>query len=473
MRLVSFYLPTVQLKLGKQSWLLIGVGLPMVTGILLIGQSDWRDRLTHVANQVFSPLESPYRYPFPDSLPHSRPTARIEQEIAFYQTQVRQSPTSGLDKASLAIAYLRMARATGQGNWYLLAERMAQQSLTQLPIDNAEAMSVLARVAEARHDFVGALKLAVQMPNPKEAIAIQVTSNLAMGNLMEASQAVDQLVELTLSPSAFTLKGMVSTAQGKDQDALQSFQQALAVEEPGDLSTSARTRILLGRFYYERGQLDRAEALYLEALRILPGYPAALLNLAQLNIRQGDYRTAQRRYDQLVALANGSPTVYDPLISRGQARIKVLQGDRSTAAARWADAEAMLRQSFVGNSIGSFGHRRELVRLLLERGRDEDVAEAIALMQTEIKLRRDAETLDTYAWALSRANRWQEARAVMQEAIATNVQNAVMFDRAATIERALGNETQATSYEERARAVDPTGGDRAQQAWGLGSGLGS
>jgi hypothetical protein len=46
---------------------------------------------------------------------------------------------------------------------------------------------------------------------------------------------------------------------------------------------------------------------------------------------------------------------------------------------------------------GGFGHRRDLASLLLEKGRSQDVAEALALMQEEVKIRRDAVTLDTLA----------------------------------------------------------------------------
>jgi tetratricopeptide (TPR) repeat protein len=471
MRFMNFYSANAKPGLIRHPWTLL-VGLPIVTMVLLAGQSGWRDRLTQLTQSATS-LDAPYRYPFPDSLPQSRPTARTEQEIAFYQSKIRKMPGSALDKASLAAAYLRMARATGQGNWYLLAEQTAQQSLAQLPNGNIEAMSVLARVTEARHDFAGALKLASQIPDEKEAIALQVTSNLALGHLATANQSVQQLVDLTLSPSAFTLQGLVNTAQGKDQEALQHFQQALQIEEPGDLSTSARTRTLLGRFYYERGQLDLAENLYQEALRIMPGSPTALLNLAQLDIRNGHYRAAERHYDELVDLSNGNPTVFDPLILRGRARIKVLQGDRAGAETLWAEAETLLRQSLTGSNGGSFGHRRELARLLLERGRTTDVNEAIALMQAETQRRRDAETLDTYAWALSKAGRWQEAQQVIQEAIASDIHDSMIFDRASQIEQALGKASQAVLYARKAQAVDPAFGDRARQAWGLGSGLGA
>jgi hypothetical protein len=39
-------------------------------------------------------------------------------------------------------------------------------------------------------------------------------------------------------------------------------------------------------------------------------------------------------------------------------------------------------------------------------------------MQAEVQNRRDAETLDILAWALSRAGDWQASRSAIQEAVA-------------------------------------------------------
>lgn len=457
----------------QRTWLVL-IGLPATTLLLLATQVDLRSQIDAWQYQTFNPLSAPYRYPFEQFLSGDRsPVPRLRQEIAAYQARIRENPQRGLDQASLASTYLQMARATGESSWYLLTSQTAQQSLANLPVENSEAVLVLARVAEARHDFVEALQLAAQFPNQKDAIAIQVSANLAMGKLTAANQAADRLVDLTLSPTAFVLQALVKTAQGNDQQALRSFQYALEIEEPGEISTSARTRTLLGRFYYERGQLDLAENLYREALRILPRYPQALLNLAQLEIRQKRYAAADRRYAQVSAATQGNPTVFTPLILRGQARLQKLWGNQSGADQKWNEAETLLRQSFVGSQASSFGHRRDLARLLLERGRDRDIAEAVSLMQAEVKIRRDAETLDTLAWALSRAERWQEAQTVIREAIAQGGRNVVIFDRAGAIEQAIGRQAQAKAYFQKAQEIDPQFDEQGRQASGLGVGLGS
>jgi tetratricopeptide (TPR) repeat protein len=457
------------------------LGLPIASIVLVATQSNFQSSLDAVISRVWNKEAEPYRYRYFESAERmENPIGRIEQEIALYQERLRRDPMSALSLSSLATAYIQMAKVTGEGNWYLLAEQSAQQSLASLPYGNPEALMLLARVAEAKHDFTGALNLAAQVPDHKDSIGIQVTSNLATGKLDLASQAADQLVDRLPSVSALTLRALVKTAEGKDTEALQNFQDAIASEEPGELTASARTRTLLGRFYYERGNLELAEALYREALRIQPGLPLALMNLAQLKIRQGDYGAADRHYAEILATSRGTPRAFDPLVLRGQARIQKLQGNDTQAQALWTQAESLLRQTLTTGqeATGSaFGHRRDLAHLLLERGNPQDIPEAVSLMQAEIKIRRDAETLSTYAGALLAHGQTQQAQQVIQEAIATGIRNASLYDRAAAIEAALGNQVQALGNQaqtssQKALQIDPQFGDRARNALNLAAGLG-
>lgn len=454
----------------KRFWILFLIGIPAIASMLLTIPSS-RRLLSSLGESA--KLEAPYRYRFDKSLPGTaNPTSSLQQEIGFYQERVRQAPQGGLDLASLARTYLKMARATEEGSWYLLAEQAAQRSLANLPFSNNGPVIVLARVAQARHDFSEALRLAKKVqqtqPGNEDALAIMVTANLATGKVTEASRAADALVKQIPTLGSLTLQALVKVAQGKDREAIQDFQLALAAEEAGETGSSASTRTLLGQFYFKRGQLALAGELYRETLRILPGYAMALVQLAALEIRLGQYKAAESHYDQVIAYSKESSTVYDHVVLRGKARLKQFQGDPSGANALRQEAEALLRQTATGHGSGSFGHQRELARLLLEGNRSEDVAEALSLMQAELQIRRDPETLDTLAWALSRSGRSREAQQVMQEVLHTGIRDAGMFYRAATIEQTLGNSSQAKVYFQMAQKIDPKFDEQARRSLGLG-----
>ncbi|MEG5065633.1 hypothetical protein QUB33_18600 [Microcoleus sp. B3-A4] len=449
-------------------WLLIVV--PLVGMVVVNFSPNLRVISDKFSNKSPENLDTNYRYHFSESL-RNNPNQKeaIQQEIAFYQQRLAVDSRSGLNRASLAGSYLKMARATGEGGWFLLAEQAAQRSIADLPFDNQGALLVLARIAEARHDFATALRFAKQVGSDNEdAIALSVTSHLAMGKVSEANAAAEALVNRIPNLGSLTLRALVRESQGRDAEVLQDYRQAMAAEEPGEVAGSARARSLLGRFYARRGQFVQAKALFLEALRLVPRYPLALIYLADLETRQGNYREAEGYYSKVSAYSGGAATVFDRIVDRGMARVKDLQGDAIKSRRLRDKAEAGLRQEQV-SGLGGFGHRRDLASLLLEKGRSQDVTEALALMQEEVKIRRDAVTLDTLAWALSAAGEWQKADRVMAEIVRSGIRDAGMFYRAGAIARTLGKDAESRAYFQKSKEIDPTFDDRSRQALGLGS----
>jgi tetratricopeptide (TPR) repeat protein len=441
-----------------QLWL---IGLSIAAMALIAVPVGW-----HLYSQTSgSGTNSAYRYPF-EKTSSSNVTLALQKEIAFYQEKMRLDPESGLYQASLARTYLKMARATGEASWYLLAEQNAQQSLVKMPFENQGATIVLARVAEARHDFKQAIQLAESVSGNEDTFSILVTSNLALGRVDKAERAANALVDRIPTLGTLTLRALVQVAQGKDAEALKDLQQAIALEEPGEIGSSVWARTLLGRLYYKQGQLTQAEQLYREALRILPEHPPALLNLAQLEVRRGNYGEAEKIYSQFAISLQKAPNTYDHVVLRGMARVKALQDDNDKTTELQNQAEARLREDLVG-----FGHQGELALLLLERGNPGGAKEALSLMLKEVGNRRDPETLSILASALGKAGRWGEAQKVMQEALRSGIRDAGLFYQAGEIEQALGNRSAADDFFQQARKVDPTFDEKARQALGLGVGL--
>lgn len=241
----------------------------------------------------------PFAYPYAPIASH-KVVARLEKEIAFHQTRIKFSPDRGLDRAQLAETYLKMARATGNTQWLLLAERSAAASLQRLPLFNYGAILVQARVAEASHDFNRAILLAQSVvAEIPEARAVLVSSYLALGKLPEAEKEADQLVKTSPGLGSLMTRGLVRATRGKVEAARQDFELAIAREDVGEGASSARVRTFLGRLYAQTGEHQKAEQLYREALYISPRYPLAIIHLAELSLRQGKYRQADRLYSSI------------------------------------------------------------------------------------------------------------------------------------------------------------------------------
>ncbi len=401
-------------------------------------------------------------------------TKNIQQEIAFHKRQIQQQPTSGLERASLAQTYLQMARATGESSWYLLAEKTAQESLDILSIENNGATVVLAKVAAAKHDFTQTLTLLEKLPPKAESLSLLTTTHLALGNTIKARQTADILVQKMPTLNHLAIKGLVEVAQGQDREAIRDLKAAIAAEEPEEAASSAWVRTLLGRLYYKRGQLQQAEDLYKSALDILPKYPPALLNMAELSVRRwqsnptqtADKQQAIELYDRFFLTNQKAPTTYDHTALRGLARVQRLQGDTVKANQTWNQAVARLRSDLTG-----FGHRRELAQLLMEWGQPKDRAEALTLMQAEIKIRQDPETWDTLAAAYFQMGQLEQAQKAIETALKSGIRDPGLADRAAVIAAARGQSAQAQQYRKLVKEIDPLFDDGARQALGLGVGL--
>jgi tetratricopeptide (TPR) repeat protein len=428
--------------------------------------------IAYYATTAFS-RPNPWQYRF------QRPevgsvTKNIQQEIAFHQQRIQQQPTAGLERASLASSYLKMARATGDSSWYLLAEQTAQQSLSQLSVNNYGAILVLAKIAAAKHDFPAAKSLLKQIPPQSESLALLTTIQLAVGDSPTAQQTANALVQRVPTMGNYALKALAAVARGQDQAAIQDFKAAIAAEESDEAGSSAWIRTLLGRLYYKRGQLQQADELYRSALQILPQYPPALLNSAELAVRKWQsnpketqhLQRATEIYRQFFLTNQQAPTVYDHVALRGLARIQRLQGETTQANKTWERAVARLR-----SDLNGFGHRRELAQLLMERGQEKDLTEALALMQAEIKTRQDPETWDTLAAAYLRLKQLPDAEKAMQTALKSGIRDAGIADRAAAISSARGDTAQAKKYQELVKSIDPLFNVGAKQALGLGVGL--
>ncbi len=400
-----------------------------------------------------------YRYRF-QRPPQGAISNLLRAEIAFHEGRLARNPDGALDRAGLAGAYLKEARITGDLRWYLLAEQTARASLARLSVNNDSAILALARVAEARHDFAEAMRLARAAGPSDEALPVIVTSSLATGDVPGASRAVRALVAADPSLRAYALRALVEIAQGQDAEAEADYHRAIALEEPEETASSTWVRSLYGRFLYQHGRFDEARALFTEALRILPQYPLALTDLAVLDLRQGRYEAAVDHLTRVVAVTRDAPNVYDHVVLRGVAQARDLQGRHAEAARFWSDAEERLRQDAAS---GAYGHRRELARLLLTRGRAADLPEALRLMGQELAVRTDPDTLDTMAWALCRAGRWEEAARAERAAMRRGVRDARYFYRAAVIAQRLGDVENARAYRRLVRAMDPTFDARAQE----------
>ncbi|MDB5095912.1 MAG: Tetratricopeptide 2 repeat-containing protein [Cyanobacteria bacterium RYN_339] len=398
----------------KQLWLL-------ALGCVAAGSTMWAVTAERPAPAEAHGVLAPYQLP---AMGQSDPIAAIQARIAA-------QPPGFLELTNLAGAYIQRARATNDPAWYLLAEQAARTSVARMPSSNPGAWMALAQVALARHDFAGAQRCMdrAAVNKPVAVRPLRLTLALATGEVAEANRLADALVADAPGCAVHVQRALAREARGDVPGAIADYRWAIAREQAGAPEPSVQARAWLGRLHARHGRLAMAQDLYVEALRIAPDHAQTLGLLADAEQRLGLADAARIHYLRAKDLGLGAPA----LVGLGRA----------------PEARATLQREI---AEGGFGHRRELATLLLADGQ---AAEALALMEKEVKLRHDAPTLAAYARALLAVGRKAEARHAVARALATGVEDAALQQAAAAIALALGDDQAAAAHIREMRRIDP------------------
>jgi tetratricopeptide (TPR) repeat protein len=196
--------------------------------------------------------------------------------------------------------------------------------------------------------------------------------------------------------------------------------------------------------HFAVGQLDRAEARYLEALQTYPGYHRGLAGLAQV-------RAAQQRDEEAIGLYRRSIAVV-PLPEYAAAL-----GDVLTRRGRVEEARRQYDLvEYIGHldTVNRTLYNRELAYFYADH--DKKLETALDLARAELGVRRDVYAHDVLAWALLKNGQAAEARAAIAEALKLGTRDARLFFHAGLIHAALGEDDRAREYLTRALATNPT-----------------
>ena len=369
--------------------------------------------------------------------------------LAFAEERVARLPESGLDWVALAGAAWGSARRGGGPLALARARDAARRALELLP-GNAEALVVLAELAQETHAFAEARALALEAlrgsPRHVGARTVLLKVALACGETSLADDMSAVLVAELPTQGAWILRGLAHEACGRDEAARAAWEASFRIEQPGALEASTWARALYARHLYERGALEQAAEVATEALRLAPRDPQALLLAAQSEVRLSGPGPALERL-----LSAGPSLSREPALLVPLAEACLAAGERARAQELLARAETVVRED-----LGEFDHPALLARLLLLRGEPRGQAEALRLARAEALRRRDARTLEVYARALVAGGQITEADAVVDEALSSGVQLPGLWRLGARVAALSGREQLASLRRARARDLDPT-----------------
>jgi len=354
-------------------------------------------------------------------------SASLEQSVAALQQHLRAQPRDARGWATLGLAYVELARVSGDPSYYPKAEGVLATSLRTQPGDNDAALTGLAALAAARHDFSTALRqadaaLAVNPYNPN-ALAARTDALTELGRYAAAFTAARRADSVHPGLPTFARLSYAYELRGDLDRARALLDRALAgATAPSDV---AFTRFHLGELARATGQLETADRHYAAALRADPSYLTALAGRARIAAAQGRTARAIADYERVVA----QQPLPQYLTEYGE--LLEALGRRDSAEEQYAvvrAAAALARENGVGTDL-------EIALFEADHG---DAAAALRAARAEWARRHSVHVADALGWALHANGRDAEALHYARAATRLGTRDARFLFHRGMVESRLG-----------------------------------
>jgi tetratricopeptide (TPR) repeat protein len=364
--------------------------------------------------------------------------------IALARNRLRAFPADQQSWTELGSAYLHLAEITGDPTYFPRAEGALKRSLALDPADNADAMTELGALANARLDFAQALgwarRAAAVTADAGSAYVVMTEALTRLGDYPAAAVAVRRMLQLQPSTTAFIRTAEYLEERGDNSSARGTLLRALAsTVEPADL---ALCRYHLGQLTFNEGHPGAALRQYQLGLLADPDSDPLLAGRAKAEVALGrtavalhDYATVTRRTAQ-------------PQYILENAELLVSLGRDEEAQQQLADFAAA-QQRLTLNGVAD-----DLLTAVQEADHGSATA-AVRQAQAEWRRRKGIPVADALGWALHRAGRDREAFGYATRANRVGRRNATYRYHLGMIELALGHRAAARLNLEQALRINP------------------
>jgi tetratricopeptide (TPR) repeat protein len=354
--------------------------------------------------------------------------ATLAGVISDLQSRVRSLPTDWRSFAGLGLAYVQQARITTDPSYYPKAEGVLRRSLALNGNGNFDALTGMAALAAARHDFSGALSWGerAKAVNPSSANARAVIGDalIELGRYPEAFAEFQRMIELRPDLSTYARVSYAQELQGNLPEALRAMR--LALQSAGTAADQAWASFQLGELEWNRGNIDGAERAYHRALNADATFLPPHAGVGRFLAANGQIAAAIRDYSWLVEQA----PLPEYVIALGD--LYTADGKPEMAARQYdlVRAEERLLQA---NGVNV-----DLEIALFDADHKVDVADGLARARAEWERRQSIHVADALAWSLYATGAFEEALAYANRALALGTRSALFHFHRAMIERALG-----------------------------------
>jgi tetratricopeptide (TPR) repeat protein len=379
------------------------------------------------------------------AIPPAKGHSRVDQVIARLSGKVEENDRDANAWADLGDALMQKARETADAGYYTHAERAFAKALALNP-KHVTATTGLAWVHGGRHEFEQSVEWATKAvaldPKNHSAHGLLGDAALEMGDYETAREHYQKMIDTRPDLSSYSRGAQVLFLAGDVRKAIWLMGKAIAAGGPYAENT-AWCRAQLALMYFHTGNLAAAEQVLQDALTRLPNNHHLLAVQGKVKAARKDYPAAIDCYQEALAVA---PQI-DVLAALGD--LYRLTGQAGEAEKQYALVEAVHRTHKANGVKGD----SQLARFWADH--DRNLAEALRLAESEYQTRKNVFVADTLAWCLLKNGRCEEAKGVIEKALARKTPDASILFHAGMIHAKLGNRGEAQRYLYQALSLNP------------------
>ena len=392
--------------------------------------------------------------------PDKAPTATMDQlssrfaaapgttpadRVARLQDRLRTRPEDWSAWAALGSAYVDHGRINGDPSVYPKAEGALTKSLALRPDGNGAALTGMAALANARHDFAAALSWSEKATalDPDQAAPLGPLGDalVELGRYDEGFDAFQRMIDIEPSLASYARVSYARELQGDVAGAAAALEAAARVGSRR--SDQAFAYFQLGELRWNAGRTDEAIAAYRRASGLDPDFLAPQAAMARAMWAQGRPDDAAAAYERLVA------RLPVPQYVTELADLYVVTGQPEKAQEQFAVLDTQARL-LVANGVNV-----DLEVSLFSADHGIRLEDGLAAARSEWERRKSVFVADALAWQLHANGRDEEALGFADQALRLGTTNALFHYHRSRIRLALGQRDAAREDLQRALDINP------------------
>lgn len=375
----------------------------------------------------------------------SNTNSSADRFITTIQEQLITNPDNSNLLTKLAAAYIQKARESNDPEYYLLAEDVLSRAI-KINEQNFLALAELGSVNLSRHHFKEALELSRKAleinPYSSYSYGVLVDAQVELGMYDEAVESVQKMVNLRPDLSSYSRVSYIRELKGDIHGAIDAMKAAVIAGSPAAENT-AWCRVQLANLYFNNGQPDTAEAIFLKIVSDFPDYIHGYGGLAKIKVHNKQYREATELYDK--ALEKNSLPEY--LIALGD--VYALNGDKEKSE------EQYQKVKFISTMFKSKGVDTDLELALFNADHNRNLKESLKDAEKSLEDSKSIKVYHTIAWINYKLGYIDEAEKNIREALRQGTREPLLYFHAGKILEKAGKSDDAAAYFDYATKINP------------------